>query len=165
MFGLSRANGLSSCTNELTAVGTACTSPEPSQATQEAHSERGGRLDIPFLAEKLLSSNSLWGGLFLRCGSWLVDQVPVDDHTFMNTWAVQFGHYGLTKENNERELSRQWTGVDLGGLGEGGKYDKKNTLYKILKGLIKIGKKKEFLFSFQIQSFCLRLKLDLWVLS
>lgn len=99
--------------------------PEPSQATQEAHSERGGRLDIPFLAEKLLSSNSLWGGLFLRCGSWLVDQVPVDDHTFMNTWAVQFGHYGLTKENNERELSRQWTGVDLGGLGEGGKYDKK----------------------------------------
>lgn len=46
--------------NSFTAVGTARTSPEPSQATQEAHSERGNRLDISFLAEKLLASDSFW---------------------------------------------------------------------------------------------------------
>lgn len=72
VFGLSGANGLSSCTNELTAVGTACTSPEPSQATQEAYSERGGRLDIPFLAETLLASNSLWENERIVFKMWLL---------------------------------------------------------------------------------------------
>lgn len=72
VFGLSRANELSSCTNDLTAVGTACTSPEPSQATQEAHSERGGKLDIPFLAEKLLASDSLWENERIVFKMWLL---------------------------------------------------------------------------------------------
>ena len=53
-------------------AGTACTSPEPSQATQEAHSERGGRLAIPFLAEKLLASDGLWENERIVFKMWLL---------------------------------------------------------------------------------------------
>lgn len=41
---------------------------------------------------------------------------------------------------------------------------KKNILYKILRELIKIGKKNELIFSFQIQCLCLRLNLELQIL-